>query len=427
MNRSISYLSRSSSVTSTTPTAVPVVARSPPKAPSIAGRISYFSRSAATPPPPLTVRTSSSPIRDQIRRTTTVVNVNEPTSTKPPEYLFGTYTRPNRPKNKENSGGVDDKFKTITLKDVRRSFRDTYMTHDNTDDRQHQPHWFVDVDDDNGRKAAAQRRPVDKYEVQRPVSRKDTFKVIRNDSNYTAEDCDGVVRRKDRHDRSPARLQRRETFCINDDDDDDGGTEIRFVDSPNRHRYRRDLDAIRVELKAIPDRAAATKPIGIATPYNSMNDEVSGGGRRRWKLQHGGEDDRDEVDFVKRKSPERAAATWTTKPTTASYHSSLTNVNGAADIFRPIKKPIESLKSKFDFALRRAERNAAPAAHTQSNADLGFEKFYDPNYIMPRNRNRVYGPNAPGYRMVNLKVQPKPFVSSVRANPNTWMYNQVHV
>lgn len=366
-------------------------------------------------------------------------------SSKPREYLFGTTERPatkNKEKNKENSD-MDDRFKTITLKDVRRSFRDKYMKNDNRAETQHQPLWFVDVIND--KRSAKSRERSDEESPERDnsytrsmymefdapkrrngVSRKDTFKVIRNDSNYIEEEAN--YRRPTSGSSS---LKRRETFKVDDP------IQIRFVSADSKpistqERNRRNLEAIRVDLNAVGDHRTTTKmvPVGIATPYSSTlrdNDENHYGDRKRFSARQRTDEQYDEPDgrhvfgqtmTMKKKSPDRAM--W--NRTSNDYSSSSRKDNRSNDILDTIKKPIESLRSKWDFSLRKHD---PVRERDQSAPNLGFDKFYDPNYIMPKNQNTVYG--APSYRAVNLKVLPKPRETSIRSNPNNWIYNQVHL
>lgn len=398
-------------------------------------------------------------------RTTTVINVNAPSthstatprtapisvkpqsdaSTKPREYLFGTIERPATKKKEINKGNneADDRFKTITLKDVRRSFRDNYMKNDNRAETQHQPLWFVDVkekrpskpqdhsDDESlpDRDSSYTRSMYMEFDPPKrrnAVSRKDTFKVIRNDSNYMEEE--------DYHRRPAAgssSLRRRETFKVDDP------IQVRFVSTDSKpisaqERNRQNLEAIRVDLNAVSDhRGTKLVPVGIATPYSSLkdNDENKYGGRKRFSSRQRDEHTTDEHDgryvfgqtMTKKKSPDRG--TWTRNP--HDHSSSARKENRSSDILETIKKPIDSLRSRWDFSLRK--HDPEKLYRDQSAPNLGFDKFYDPNYIMPKNQNTVYGPISTTYRAVNLKALPKPRETSIRSNPNNWIYNQVHI
>lgn len=399
-------------------------------------------------------------------RTTTVINVNIPStqssatrsapvsvkqqpsnSTKPREYLFGTIERPvtkRKETNKENKE-TDDRFKTITLKDVRRSFRDKYMKNDNRAETQHQPLWFVDVNDKRQAKAQdhsdeesladrdssytrSMYMEFDPPKRRNAVSRKDTFKVIRNDSNYVEEE---------EYHRRPATgsssLRRRETFKVDDP------IQVRFVSTDSKpisaqERNRRNLEAIRVDLNAVTDhRETKMVPVGIATPYSSQkdNDDSGYGGRKRFSSRQRDEQTTDEPDgryvfgqtMTKKKSPDRGA--WTRNP--HEHQSSVRKENRSSDILETIKKPIDSLRSRWDFSLRKHEPVREKNYRDHSAPNLGFDKFYDPNYIMPKNQNTVYGPISTSYRAVNLKEMPKPRETSIRSNPNNWIYNQVHI
>lgn len=436
--------------------------RSVSRQPTTISQPSYFSRHSGLVTPTALTNLPKP-------RTTTVINVNIPatqstatrtvtpvsvksqpsSSTKPREYLFGTIERPvikKKEKNKENND-VDDRFKTITLKDVRRSFRDNYMKNENRAETQHQPLWFVDVNDKRPSKpqdhsdeeslpdrdnsyTRSMYMEFDAPKRRNAVSRKDTFKVIRNDSNYMEEE---------EYHRRPtsgsSSLRRRETFKVDDP------IQVRFVSTDSKpiistqERNRRNLEAIRVDLNAVSDhRGSRNVPIGIATPYSSLkeNDENNYGGRKRFSSRHRDEQpNTDEPDgryvfgqtMTKKKSPDRG--TWTKNP--QDHSSSIRKENRSSDILETIKKPIDSLRSRWDFSLRKHEPVREKQYRDQSAPNLGFDKFYDPNYIMPKNQNTVYGPISPSYRAVNLKAMPKPRESSIRSNSNNWIYNQVHI
>lgn len=349
--------------------------------------------------------------------------------TKPREYLFGTIERPTKPT--KSVANEDDRFKTITLKDVRRSFRESYLKNDNRAEKQHQPLWFVDVK--NEKKDCTPERDLNRDDSytktmymefdapnKRPVSRKETFKIHRPvitdfyDDHRTESRAPNIS------------LKRRETIKVDDP------IQVSFVtDTYKRPNYTdggRTVEAIRVELNSTAaDRTGKIVPVGIAAPYNSQNDceDNSVASRRRF--------------FNKLCDEPRD-----------HYRSSQSNLLHVPQIKEYIKRPVYNETTKvvpsnrittskplfkktnennnnrnkfsYDFSWKKQNSDSQ-----NSKANLGFDNFYDPNYCVPKNRNLILGANSAGYRAVNLKILPKPRESSVRSNPNNWVYNKVHL
>lgn len=182
---------------------------------------------------------------------------------KPRPYLFGaTFGRSSSNKidsEKENvhanGGKDDDRFKTITVNSLRRSFRDTFLESSKpAKGREHQPIWFIDVNDENGKK---------KSDSKRAVGRHDTFRVEKESVP------------------SPSNaLGRRETFRINGREyiPSSAGNSLEHKRSPSvdsNHSARRSMGPIRVDILNTSvgnDRSGKMVPVGVAAPYSALND-----------------------------------------------------------------------------------------------------------------------------------------------------------
>lgn len=183
---------------------------------------------------------------------------------KPRPYLFGaTFNRPSSSSKidseKENvhaNGGKDgDRFKTITVNSLRRSFRDSFLeTSKPAKGREHQPIWFIDVKDENEKK---------KSEPKRSIGRHDTFRV-----------------EKDSVPSPSSGLGRKETFRINgrEYNPSSAGNSLEHKRSPSvdsNHSARRSLGPIRVDILNSSignDRSGKMVPVGVAAPYSALND-----------------------------------------------------------------------------------------------------------------------------------------------------------
>lgn len=366
---------------------------------------------SASPPPPADIQILST----------------KRSNTKPREYLFGTLERPIKPT------AEDDKFKTITLKDVRRSFRESYMKTDNRAEKQHQPLWFVDVNEQQPKEIATQDDDLDKesytktmymeFDVpnkRKPVSRKETFKITEEMPRPS--------------------IKRRETFKIDDP------IQVSFITDTYKRPSQssaRNADAIRVELNSVTDRSGKIVPIGIATPYNSQNDreDTSVASRRRFYNKLSG--NRQEHHQCRSSQPNLLTVPQNTEfkrrpaypPNNVSVSKSNTSTyyRDDTDSSRPIIINKNDRNNNFTYDLPSWKKQqtttvtSSSANEQDSKANLGFDNFYDPNYIVPKNKNFIFGSNTPGYRAVNLKILPKPRESNVRSNPNNWIYNKVHI
>lgn len=182
---------------------------------------------------------------------------------KPRPYLFGgTFSRSSNNKidnEKENihanGDKEDDRFKTITVNSLRRSFRDSFLESSKpAKGREHQPIWFIDVKDENGKK---------KIEPKRSVGRHDTFRVEKDSVS------------------SPSNaLGRRETFRINgrEYNPSSAGNSLEHKRSPSvdsNHSARRSMGPIRVDILNTSignDRSGKMVPVGVAAPYSALND-----------------------------------------------------------------------------------------------------------------------------------------------------------
>lgn len=183
---------------------------------------------------------------------------------KPRPYLFGaTFSRSSNNKidsEKENvqanGDKNDDRFKTITVNSLRRSFRDSFLESSKpAKGREHQPIWFIDVKEENGKK---------KTEPKRSVARHDTFRVEKDSVPSPASNA----------------LGRRETFRVNGREyiPSSAGNSLEHKRSPSvdsNHSARRSMGPIRVDILNTSignDRSGKMVPVGVAAPYSALND-----------------------------------------------------------------------------------------------------------------------------------------------------------
>lgn len=369
----------------------------------------------AAPVTPAVVRPSVIPVRKKSppisRRSTTSSLVSQTSShssspsIKPPEYFFGSLERPSV---KTQPADNNDRFRTITLRDVRRSFREKYLPN-NGDvqpaNNKHLPIWFVDVAGGNNQPPSAVpasprtstdretyrsltymefNEPASETIVEKPkvtVNRQNTFNVLRP----TVERPPAVA---------PAvALQRRETFKVHE-------PMFRPTAESTKgyylNRYRKHIEPQpqpqRSQLSPTPppsvDRFASKAiPVGIAVPYNSSNDRTPSPPLRRHRRSP---------------SPQQRPQSFST----ATYTRKVQADRNLSANDRPLstseyERPIGS-KISFD-ALRKPVEQPKDASQT----NLGFDRFYDPNYFVPKNQN-LFGPLATAQlRAVNVVVQPK--------------------
>lgn len=182
---------------------------------------------------------------------------------KPRPYLFGaTFGRSSINKidsEKENIRAEkdknDDRFKTVTVNSLRRSFRDSFLeTSKPAKGREHQPIWFIDVKDENEKKIG---------EPKRSIGRHDTFRVEK-DSVSTPSNPIG----------------RRETFRINGREyiPSSAGNSLEHKRSPSadsNNSARRSMGPIRVDILNTSigsDRPGKMVPVAVTAPYSALND-----------------------------------------------------------------------------------------------------------------------------------------------------------
>lgn len=220
-------------------------------------------------------------------------NVNKQSSSirpekyKPQEYLFGSTfdrkTKYEREKenvyedyhnnatnnsksnnNNNNNNNNSNRFKTITINNLRRSFRDTFLDSSKpAKGREHQQLWFIDVKD---------KRDEAKDNVDKRNKSNSNWQPIDDDDKYVAENC-RVKRnetfRIDNNSKGPKNnaVSRRETFRINRDQSPIRSHERNpSVDSNssftiNHHSPNKNVS---VNRKMVP--------IAITAPYSASND-----------------------------------------------------------------------------------------------------------------------------------------------------------
>lgn len=176
--------------------------------------------------------------------------------------------------NNNNSSSINsdsDRFKTITINSLRRSFRDSFLeTSKPAKGREHQQLWFIDVNDKREKKYTESKKMIekpkeswhqindrnedddDKYgSERRRVKRNETFRVDRNDATNSPRNTS---------------LGRRETFRINKDQSPIRSTERSpSVDSTNSHSFN-SMNKSPVNGKVIP--------IAVTAPYSASNDTI---------------------------------------------------------------------------------------------------------------------------------------------------------
>lgn len=350
---------------------------------------------------------------------------------------------------------------------MRRSFRDKYLADSTTtaaEAAKHLPIWFVDVTGDGGvgqpettttaQPAAAavqpntaerpyrsltymefaEPNPVAPVAAENPratgagrVNRSNTFKVER-----AADDVDDDVERQRRR---PA-LQRRETFKVHDGPSivevqssqppaqlsaaDATAADVASPASKGYYlsRYRQHVEPSPPPMRptwsrspspAIPTTTTSAKliPVGIAVPYNSNDDRRRSAGRAErqtptppLRLRRQKRTPSPAPPPQREQRPHAySSATFTRKPkandgTTRPYSM------GAGGV-KATSPPPAASRISFD-----ALRKPAEAPRDSGPPNLGFDRFYDPNYFVPANRN-LFGPLATAQlRAVNVVVQP---------------------
>lgn len=248
------------------------------------------------------------------------------------------------------------------------------------------------------------------------VSRKNTFKVVRNEEF------------QDLPKPGSTSLKRRDTFVVDIPPVSENNTMNRgyFL-----NRYRRLIEP-EPEPQAI-DRHKKFIPIGVAMPYNHQDDEpqpTSISERRRlFALSHKSMNEepnvRDESpplyasttyfhpDKERQKSPQRRKTPEPRSPTTSPPKKPFRNRPTIIQINETLKKPVESMKISFESLRKPASPKRDP-----NQTNLGFDRFYDPNYYVPKNQN-LFGPLASAQlRTVNVSVQPK------IGDRSSWLYSQ---
>lgn len=212
---------------------------------------------------------------------------------KPRQYLFGSTfdkTHKDEPEKENIYNNVDqknpDRFKTITINSLRRSFRDTFLdTTKPAKGREHQQLWFIDANDikktpkplettTNNNHSFQQHTTkiqnnditngTDPFAIENrkraTVKRNETFRIDNNDTNVPKR-SNGITA-----------LGRRETFRVNGEQ------------SPIRSRERLRSPSIDSN-NSYTLAANKVIPVGITSPYNSLNDiddnrKLNGNSRR---------------------------------------------------------------------------------------------------------------------------------------------------
>lgn len=172
----------------------------------------------------------------------------------------------------------NDRFKTITLNSARKSFKNNYLNHTNTD-KTHQPSWFVDVvpSSNNNEQFTTRRKYSISNDEEKPLKsslrRKETFKVEKEPSSLS-RDLELSNNRTS--------LNRKHTFRIETPSEDRETTSSSqsITYSPDKssisRRSRRTLEPIRVEIQSsISERTGKSIPVGVTAPYRRLPNDTT--------------------------------------------------------------------------------------------------------------------------------------------------------
>lgn len=185
-------------------------------------------------------------------------NRSSSSSSKPRSYIFGaTFDRkdPNRREhekeniNENQKKDNDDRFKTITINNVRRSFRDSFLDSSKpSKGREHQPLWFIDVNEEKEKKPAASGKRTGGES--KPVARNETFRIESKPSKYAR---DSATAREYEPSSTKTSLERKRSSSV---DSNQSG--------------RRSLAPVRVDF--LSSGSGKSVPVGVAAPYSALND-----------------------------------------------------------------------------------------------------------------------------------------------------------
>lgn len=190
-------------------------------------------------------------------------NRSSSSSSKPRSYIFGaTFDRKDRHEHeKENiyenqKKDGDDRFKTITINNVRRSFRDSFLDSSKpTKGREHQPLWFIDVNEEKEKKPAARGKRTDGES--KPVVRNETFRIEGRPSKYASreprKDSYSATGREYEPASTKTSLERKRSSSVD-----------------SNHSGRRSLAPVRVDF--LSSGGGKSVPVGVAAPYSALND-----------------------------------------------------------------------------------------------------------------------------------------------------------
>lgn len=194
------------------------------------------------------------------------------------QYLFGGTVDRQSPRDEQEKENIfyknsnqkpNDRFKTITINSLRRSFRDTFLDSSKpAKGREHQQLWFIDVNDSNNKKSEPLDRQsngsawrsnqsddrnnaVSHERTRSPVKRNETFRI--DDNN-----------------RKSHSVSRKETFRVQD----------RIVEPRMRQRSpsieSNNSPTLRSESKnSLNERNGKMVPIAVTAPYSALNDSNS--------------------------------------------------------------------------------------------------------------------------------------------------------
>lgn len=227
-----------------------------------------YSANGRPPHTPATIYKYNSPAKNSLNFYIGKLSSDRSKNSKPRHYLFGsTYDQTNEDEpEKENiytnaDPTNSDRFKTITINNLRRSFRESFL--DSTKPakgREHQQLWFIDANDDkqqskqfesNNNSFKQSTKTIDN--ATDPYENRHRINVKRNET-FRIDNVESPLRSK-----PTTALDRRQTFRVNREQ------------SPARARER-----LRTPPADSNNSYSLTTnkviPVAVTSPYNSLND-----------------------------------------------------------------------------------------------------------------------------------------------------------
>lgn len=216
---------------------------------------------------PATIYKHDSPARNSLNFDNGKLSCNSSEKSKPREYLFGStfnQTNENEPENENIYTNANpknsDRFKTITINNLRRSFRESFL--DSTKPakgREHQQLWFIDAN-------------VDKQKSKQFESNNNLFKQSKKIIDST-NDPYGIPHSK---------VKRNDTFRVDNDESALCSRPTTELDHRETFHLNREQLPVRAHERLRTPSADSNNsysliankviPVAVTSPYNSLND-----------------------------------------------------------------------------------------------------------------------------------------------------------